>query len=231
MWFFSAETNEVWEVCCGREVEGTFLRIHGFFPASRQRQSRAASMRVTMYTQRSSHCYFLWKCHLVTQIESFSVAFSSGGSANNHKEPRRESRVPVEPQECCVWPRKFESASARILRTLSARPNYRAKWNVPNQCLSPPPLQVLGRWHDGLRLVNELVISASWGPTRTSVDLHWHPAIFESVVPLLNLCDAHAIVTKNPLKLQNGFHLAIAKLLAKFDATPLLESFHHFGRK
>ena len=48
-----------------------------------------------------------------------------------------------------VWPRKFESASARISRTLSARANYRSKWNVPNQCLSPPPPQVLGRWHDG----------------------------------------------------------------------------------
>jgi len=41
------------------------------------------------------------------------------------------------------------AASARISRTLSARPNHRSKWNVPNQCLSPPPPQVLGRWHDG----------------------------------------------------------------------------------
>ena len=40
--FFSAETNEAREVCCGREVEGTFMCIRGFFPASRQHQSRAA---------------------------------------------------------------------------------------------------------------------------------------------------------------------------------------------
>ena len=120
-----------------------------FFPASRQRQSRAASMRMRMYTQRASHCYFLQKCHLVTQIESFPAVFSRGGSANNRKEPCQETRVPVEPQECCVWPRKFESALARISQTLSTRPNYQSKWNVPNQCLSPPPLQVLRRWHDG----------------------------------------------------------------------------------
>jgi hypothetical protein len=36
------------------------------------------------------------------------------------------------------------------------------------------------------------------------------------------LCDAHGIAAKNPLNLLNGFHLAIAKLLAKFDAIPLL---------
>jgi hypothetical protein len=45
------------------------------------------------------------------------------------------------------------------------------------------------------------------------------------------LSDARGIVAKNPLYLPNGFHLAIAKLLAKFDAIPLLESFRHFRRK
>jgi hypothetical protein len=45
------------------------------------------------------------------------------------------------------------------------------------------------------------------------------------------LCDAHGIIAENPLNLPNGFHLAIAKLLAKFDAILLLESFHHFHRK
>jgi len=40
----SAETNEAWEVCCGREVEGTFMTYVDFFPTSRQRQSRAASV-------------------------------------------------------------------------------------------------------------------------------------------------------------------------------------------
>jgi len=80
-------------------------------------------------------------------------------------------------------------------------------------------------------LVNELVISACRGPTGTSVALHRRAAIFDSVVTLLNLCDAHGIVTENPPILSNGFHLAIAKLLVKFDAIPLLESFRHFRRK
>jgi hypothetical protein len=64
-----------------------------------------------------------------------------------------------------------------------------------------------------------------------SVTLHQHADIFESTVPLLNLCDAHSIIAKNPLNLPNGFHLAITKPLAKFDAIPLLESFRHFRRK
>jgi hypothetical protein len=80
-------------------------------------------------------------------------------------------------------------------------------------------------------LVNELVILPYWGPTETSVAIHRRAAIFESFVPLLNLCDAHGIVIENPLNLPNGFHLSIAKLLAKFDAMPLLESFRHFRRK
>jgi hypothetical protein len=45
------------------------------------------------------------------------------------------------------------------------------------------------------------------------------------------LCDARGIVTENLQSLPNGFHLAIAKLLEKFDAIPLLESFCHFRRK
>jgi hypothetical protein len=56
-------------------------------------------------------------------------------------------------------------------------------------------------------------------------------AIFESVVPLLNLYDAHSVAAEKPLNLPNGFHLAIATLLAKFDAIPLLESFRHFRRQ
>jgi hypothetical protein len=45
------------------------------------------------------------------------------------------------------------------------------------------------------------------------------------------LCDAHGIFAENPLNFPNGFYLAIAKLLATFDAIPLLESFRHFRRK
>jgi len=32
--FFCTETNEAQEVCCGREMEGTFMRMCGFFPTS-----------------------------------------------------------------------------------------------------------------------------------------------------------------------------------------------------
>jgi hypothetical protein len=41
---FSAETNEAREVFCGVKVEGTFMRLRGFFSASKQRQSRAANV-------------------------------------------------------------------------------------------------------------------------------------------------------------------------------------------
>jgi hypothetical protein len=64
-----------------------------------------------------------------------------------------------------------------------------------------------------------------------SIALHQSAAIFESVALLLNLCDAHGIVAENPLNLPNVFHWSITKCLAKFDAIPLLESFHHFRRK
>ena len=75
-------------------------------------------------------------------------------------------------------------------------------------------------------LVNELVISACWGPTKMSIALHRRAAIFELVVPLV-WCPCHR--RHNPLNLPNGFHLAIAKLLAKFDAILLLESFVIFA--
>jgi len=65
----------------------------------------------------------------------------------------------------------------------------------------------------------------------TSVALRRRSAIFESVLLLVNLCDAHGIVAGNPLELPNCFHLAIAKLLAEFNTIPLLESFRHFRRK
>ena len=72
MWFFSTETNEAREVCYGREVEGTFTRMRGFFPTSIQHQSRAASVWVRVYTQRASHCYFLrkWRNDLSSGIAS-----------------------------------------------------------------------------------------------------------------------------------------------------------------
>lgn len=48
------------------------------------------------------------------------------------------------------------------------------------------------------------------------------------IVSLPNLCDDHGIVTKCLLDFPHGLHLDIAKLLAKFDAVPLVMPFHHF---
>ena len=182
----------------------------------------------------------------MTQFESLSVVFSGGGTAKNCKEPCRESREPVEPQECCVWPRKFESvARNELVRCHDAAAMFH-RHSPHDQIIgqngmywTSAYLHLLHKFSAGdmmvlhdksPHLVNELVISA-WGPTRMSVAIHWHAPIFESVVPFLNLCDAHGIVAENPLNLLNGFHLAIAKLLAKFDVIPLLESFRHFRRK
>ena len=113
---------------------------------------------------------------VVTQINSLS----GEGTAKNRKKPCRESREPVESQECSpaflsrlpdgVASAPSSAASARILRTLSAWPNHQSKWNVANHCLS----HLLRKFSDGDTtvlhdqspyLVNELVISACSGPT------------------------------------------------------------------
>jgi hypothetical protein len=44
-----------------------------------------------------------------------SAAFSGGGTAKNRTAPCRESVEPVEPQECYIWPRKFESVARNEL--------------------------------------------------------------------------------------------------------------------
>lgn len=83
--------------------------------------------------------------------------------------------------------------------------------------------------HDkSLKLVDDLIISAWWGSTRTWSALHQCSAIFETTLPLLNLFDAHGITAKCLLNLPHSFHLGISKLLAKFDAVLLLKSLHHF---
>jgi len=140
------------------------------------------------------------------------------GTGKNRKEPCRESREPLEPQECCVWPRKFESVARNELvrcheavSTLSAWTNHRSKWNVPNQCLSPPPSQVLGRWHDGPawpksalgQWARHFGLLRAYRNERRSPPTCGHLWIG---LALLNLCDAHGIVAENPLNLPNGFH-------------------------
>jgi len=66
-------------------------------------------------------------------------------------------------------------------------------------------------------LVNELIILACWGPTGTSVALHWYAAVFDPVVSF-NLCDGHGVFAQSPLNLASIFLSPIAKLLANFDS-------------
>jgi hypothetical protein len=156
--------------------------------------------------------YSIW-CRLMTQIESLSAMFSGGRTAKNRKEPCRQSRGPVKPQEYCVWPRKFwisckEWAGAlswcsHVSRTLSAWTNHRSKWNVQSQCLSPPPPQVLRRWHNGPAWPKSAV--GQWAH-HFSLRAYWnerrYPPIWGHLwigLQLLNLCDAHGIVAENPL--------------------------------
>ena len=66
--------------------------------------------------------------------------------------------------------------------------------------------------------------------------LPWRGPLSTDVLPSLKRlyhsfysCDTHGIVHKGLLNLSNTFHLGIAKLLAKFYAIPLFESFRHFA--
>jgi len=90
----------------------------------------------------------------MTQIESLSAAFSGGETGKNCKEPCRESRKFVESQECCVWPRRFESvARNELVCCHDAAATFRGRClhgqiigqNGMYQCLTPLPPQVLGR--------------------------------------------------------------------------------------
>ena len=65
----------------------------------------------------------------------------------------------------------------------------------------PPPPQVLGRWHDGPAWTKSAL--GQWARHFSLLRAHQNKChfnrrvgIFESVVPLINLCDAHAIIAK-----------------------------------
>jgi hypothetical protein len=95
--------------------------------------------------------------------------------------------------------------------TLSAWSNHWSQWNVPNQCLSPPPPQVLGRWHDGVAWPKSALgqRACHFGLLRAYRNERRSPPTCGHLwigLPLLNLCDAHGIVAENPLNLTNGFH-------------------------
>ena len=108
------------------------------------------------------------------------------------------------------------ATSARISPHLSARPNLRPEWNVPKKWWYPPLPQshkTVPHYHS-VHFGNHLVISASWMPAGACLPIHRCAAIFKPVVPLLNLCDAHSIITESRLNLPIGFHLAVIQFLA-----------------
>ena len=76
---------------------------------------------------------------------------------------------------------------------------------------------------------NSCIPNGLW-PPRTLVTLHWFAAIFLIIWTFLNLCYHHSIVYKHLLNLTNCFALRITKLLTKFDAMSLLNSFSHRER-
>jgi len=147
---FSAETNEAWEVCCGREVEGTLMHICGFFPTSRQRQSRAASVWVTVHTQRTLHCYILrkWLCLGFWVVPVNPWLITSGHMFRNLGSLFAESSMScaTSRRSCfCSIISSFGRNFADIL--------CKAKSLVTMECtepvlIPPPPLQVLGQWHN-----------------------------------------------------------------------------------
>jgi outer membrane cobalamin receptor len=67
-------------------------------------------------------------------------------------------------------------------------------------------------------------------PERASLSTDVRPSLNQLYHSLMCVMPM-ALSPKSPLNLPNGFHLAIAKLLVKYDAIPLLESFRHFRRK
>jgi len=59
--FFPRKLMKHWKCAVVGRWRGPSCTYVVFFPASRQRQSRAASVWVRVYIQRASHCYFLRK--------------------------------------------------------------------------------------------------------------------------------------------------------------------------
>ena len=90
------------------------------------------------------------------------------------------------------------AALAQILRTLSSSPNPQSKWYARSNAypylvcqFSDSDTTVL---HDqSPHFLDDIVISASWGPTVTWFAVHWCGAIFEAAVPLFYSCDTHCI--------------------------------------
>ena len=82
--------------------------------------------------------------------------------------------------------------------------------------------------HHSIHFGSDQVISSCWRPAGKCLTIHRCAAIFKPVVPLLNLCEVHSIVTESCLNIPISFHQTIVQFLAKFDAVALLQSFRHF---
>jgi hypothetical protein len=156
--------------------------------------------------------------------ESLSAAFSGGGTAKNHKEPCRESREPVEPQKCCVWPKTFESVARNELvrrhefrghsphcqiigqngmyRT-SAYPHFLRKFSDGDTTVLHDQKPALGRWarHFGL-------LRASRNERRPPPTCGH---LWICCTTLLNLCDAHGMYVH-----EGALHLATTARLPCF---------------
>lgn len=123
------------------------------------------------------------------------------------------------------------ATSAQILLTLPLSPNPWSTLNVLIQCLPPPRPQVLrlrygdpawrksalGQWH------------CHFGLLRVYQDVVQCPLMWGGTTPLSGKWNAHGIVPESLPDLVNGFHLAVAEVMAKFNAISLLMSFQHFA--
>jgi hypothetical protein len=156
-----------------------------FFPASRQCQSRVSE---NVYAVRVTLLFS------VKMSSRDAAAFSSGGSANNRKEPSKESRVPVVPQECCVWTRKFETALAWISRTLC-----KAKLSVKMECtqsvLIPSASSQMVTWRSCMTKVRTWSMSSSF---RLVEGLPERASLSSDVWPSLNRL-YHSLICVMPM--------------------------------
>ena len=154
-------------------------------------------------------------------------------TARSHREPYWESKEPGKPQESGFLPKKSKSSARNVLEdSLDGQ-----IFGQNGMCQKSADVYLFCNFldsytiflhHHSIHFGNDLVISAWWRPAKALLPIHRCAAICKLVVPLLNLCDAHSIITESYLNLLSGFHLVVAQFLAKFDAVALLQLFCPF---
>lgn len=70
-------------------------------------------------------------------------------------------------------------------------------------------------------------ISACWGPTIMHVTLHWHAAIFELIVPLMNFFYAH-VTCRKPTESSKWFAIRYCLVYGKIESNTAFKVFNHF---